>query len=290
MDIPTVTAMDVKRALPSRDVLSRKGQNGKALIVGGSRIYHGAPVLAALAALRSGTDLVYVAVPKPNVSPIRALSADLIVIPTQDQKLTRGAALKLAGTVPKGLGSAAIGMGLDTTDGLPILVQKLLDMDIRLVLDAGALRRDIQVLLSDKNCIITPHPGEFYRVFGTKPPGDVRERALMVKAKAAEYGVTILLKGPTDVISNGTSVYLNAGSVPAMSVGGTGDVLAGLAAGILSRTRNPMDAAVSAAYINKQAGLHLQNTTGCHMLASDMPGVIPQIMKPLEDSQNTQLS
>ncbi len=282
MTIQKVDAHLVKGFIPSRIIHSRKGQNGKVVIVGGSRIYHGAPVLAALAALRSGTDLAYVAVPKMNATSTRALSPDVIVIPTQDQKMTRGAALKLAGTLPLGLDSGVIGVGLDSTDGLNILVEKMVNMDIRLVLDAGALKAGIPDIIQNKNCILTPHGGEFRRIFGTAPPQDETERARVVSSKAREYGTVILLKGHADIISDGDRTYQNAGVAPAMSVGGTGDVLAGLAAGMLARNRNALEAAICASYINKQAGVYLQGRMGCHMIASDLLDVIPRIMMPLE--------
>ena len=85
----------VKKFIPSRKSTSRKGDNGIVLVVGGSYIYHGAPILSSIAALRCGTDLVYTSVPKINVAPTRAISPNLIVIPLVDQKLTRGAVNKL---------------------------------------------------------------------------------------------------------------------------------------------------------------------------------------------------
>ena len=74
----------VKKFIPPRKSTSRKGDNGVVLVVGGSYIYHGAPILSSIAALRCGTDLVYTAVPKINVTPTRAISPNLIVIPLVD--------------------------------------------------------------------------------------------------------------------------------------------------------------------------------------------------------------
>lgn len=278
-----ITADHLKRFLPPRRTSSRKGQNGRVLVVGGSRIYHGAPALAAMAALRSGADLAYAAVPRMVADAVRAASRDIIVIPTADQKMTRGSAAKLAGTIPKGVDSAAIGMGLDATDGLPTLITRLTDMDIRLVLDAGALVPAITGIISDKNCVLTPHAGEFSRLFGESPPeDDAAIRADMVRRRAAECGATILLKGKTDVISDGRRTFANTASVPAMTAGGTGDVLCGLTAGILSRSRNPLESAAAAAYINKRAGMAVQKETGLHMVASDIITSIPSIMKPFD--------
>jgi len=87
----TITSKLVKKFVPERKSSSRKGANGKVLVLGGSYIYHGAPALASLAALKTGSDLVYSCVPKFNVQSSRAVSPNLIVIPLVDSKLTRGA-------------------------------------------------------------------------------------------------------------------------------------------------------------------------------------------------------
>ena len=112
----TLQSKIVKKYIPARKTKSRKGDNGIVLIVGGSYIYHGAPILSSLAALRSGSDLVYTCVPKINAQATRALSPNLIVLPLVDSKLTRGAANKLLGQIPHGLDSATIGMGLAIKD------------------------------------------------------------------------------------------------------------------------------------------------------------------------------
>lgn len=270
--------------IPPRRRDSRKGRNGKVLVVGGGRIYHGAPALAAMAALRSGADLAYAAVPGMIADAVRAASCDIIVMPMADQKLTRGAAAKLTGAMPKGMDSAAVGMGLAVTDGLEVLLERLTSADVRVALDAGALLPVALKYASDKNCILTPHAGEFYRLFGEEPPPDVQARAEMVSQKAAECGATILLKGPSDIISDGRRTYVNPGEVPAMTAGGTGDVLCGIAAGILARNRSSLEAAAAAAYVNKRAGMLVQQNAGYHMVASDLIGTIPRVMKPLDRS------
>ena len=102
----------IEKFIPPRENNSRKGDNGKVLVVGGSYIYHGAPVLSSLAALRSGSDLVYTCVPKINAFSTRSISPDLIVIPMADSKLTRGTVNKMLGQIPVDIDSVAIGMGL----------------------------------------------------------------------------------------------------------------------------------------------------------------------------------
>ena len=279
-----INAVTVKKFIPARNFNSRKGDNGTVLVVGGSYIYHGAPILSSLAALRCGTDLVYTAIPKVNVQSTRAISPNLIVIPLVDQKLTRGTVRKLLGQIPKSLDSATIGMGLAIQDNeaLKILVKSLIDSDVRLSLDASALVSDILSLIPNTNSVVTPHVGEFKRLFGDSPPSNLKQRISMVEKYAKEFSVTVLLKGPTDVISDGKSTYLNPKKTPAMTVGGTGDVLSGLVAGMLSKNRDSLESAVAATYINGQAGKIVQRKVGLHMTSMDLIDVLPQAMKPFD--------
>ena len=280
----TITSSLVKKFVPVRKLSSRKGDNGKVLVLGGSYIYHGAPALSSLAALKTGADLVYTCVPKINVQSTRAVSPNLIVIPLVDSKLTRGAVNKLLGQIPNDLDSATIGMGLSIQDpeALKLLVKSLLARDVRLSLDATALVNYILPLLSGKNVVVTPHAGEFKRMFGETPPESKKARITMVEKFAKEHSVTILLKGPTDIISNGSRTYLNPTNTSGMTVGGTGDILSGIIAGILARNRDALESAVISAYFNGLAGQMIQKKLGHHMTATDLLDALPAVMKSFD--------
>lgn len=279
-----LTPAIVRKFIPSRRPDSRKGQNGKVAVVGGSYMYHGAPTLSSIAALRSGVDLVYTYVPNVIVSSVRAISPNLIVVPMVDSKLTRGSANKMLGQIPEGLDSATIGMGLAVADeeGLKTLVKSLLSQDVRLSLDASALTRSILPLISNKNVVLTPHAGEFQRLFGILPSNYTKERVSVVEKFAKEHSVTILLKGSTDVISDGAKTFVNPKNLAAMTVGGTGDVLSGIVAGILARNRNSLESAAAASYVNGIAGKMAQRKVGLHMVATDLIDAIPAAMKPFD--------
>ena len=284
MELQTLSSSIVQNFIPTRKSTSRKGDNGIVLVVGGSYIYHGAPVLSSLAALRCGTDLVYTCVPKINVTPTRAISPNLIVIPLVDQKLTLGAVKKLVGALPRNLHSATIGMGLaiQEKNSLLHLVKSLLDRDVRLSLDASALIPEILPILAHKNVVVTPHAGEFKRLFGDVPSDSNVERIKLVEENALKHGITILLKGPTDIISDGKITYLCEKNTPAMTVGGTGDVLSGLVAGLLSTNRNTLESAVAASYICGLAGKEVQEKLGLHITSMDLIDSIPSVMKPFD--------
>jgi ADP-dependent NAD(P)H-hydrate dehydratase len=274
----------VKKFIPARKSKSRKGDNGKVLVVGGSYIYHGAPILSSLAALRSGSDLVYTSVPKINSQSTRAISPNLIVLPLVDSKLTRGAANKLLGQIPNDLDSATIGMGLAIKDieSLKTLVKPLLDSDVRLSLDASALVSGILDLIQNKNVVVTPHAGEFKHLFGESLPNSIKERISVVEKQAKKNSLTVLLKGPTDIISDGQKTFLNPKNIPAMTVGGTGDVLSGITASFLARNRNSLESVAAATFVNGLAGKLVQRRVGLHMVATDLIDVLPIVLKPFD--------
>ena len=274
----------VRKYIRPRKSNSRKGDNGKVLVVGGSYMYHGAPILSSLAALRTGCDLVYTAVPKVNAQATRAASADLIVIPLADSKLTRGSVNKLLGQIPAGIDSATIGMGLAVQDieALKLLVKSLIERDVRLSLDASALRKEILPIIKAKNVLVTPHASEFERLFGEKIPDNKKTRISIVEKHAKKNSITILLKGMDDIITDGTKTLINSKKTPAMTVGGTGDVLSGIAASMLSQNRDVIEAAASAAFVNGQAGKIVQKNLGMHMVATDLIDVLPLIAKTFD--------
>ena len=285
MKSETLTKTIIKGFMPARNKSSRKGDNGKVLVVGGSYVYHGAPVLSSLAALRTGTDLVYTAIPKNNVQATRAISPDLIVIPLADSKLTRGSVNKLLGQIPKDLDSATIGMGLAIQDieALKILVKSLLNRDVRLSLDASALVKSILPLIKGKNVVVTPHSGEFYRLFGEELPSEKKNHVKFIEKVAKKYSVTILLKGQTDIISDGKRTFQNSKTESsAMTVGGTGDVLSGIISGLLARNRNSLESAAIAAYLNGLCGKYVQKEIGIHMVASDLINALPYVAKTFD--------
>ena len=274
----------VKSFIPSRKTSSRKGDNGKILVLGGNYLYHGAPILSSIAALRTGTDLVYTCVPKINVMSTRAFSPNLIVVPLVDVKLTRGSVQKLLGIIPKELDSATMGMGLGIQDreAIKILIRSLLDRAVMLSLDASCLVPEILPDIKDKKVVVTPHAGEFRRLFGELPPDNVKHRTIMVEKYAKENGITVLLKGPTDIVSDGNQTYLNPKNIAAMTVGGTGDVLSGIVAAMLSKNKNPVQAASAAVFVNGKAGYLAQKKYGLHIVATDLLDFIPYAMKPFD--------
>jgi len=249
-------------------------------VVGGSRLYHGAPYLCAMGAMRSGVDLVFVAVPTPIAPSIRALSPDLIVVPLPDAKLTRGNVSKLLAWV-KEVDVFAIGPGLGPQNPSEVAhtLNELKGTSKGLVIDADALRPEALGSMKGESTVVTPHAMEFKRLFGKELPTGLDERVSVTASCAKEAGLTVLLKGATDIVTDGTRVGLNETHSPAMTVGGTGDVLTGITAGLLAKGITPFEAACAAAYVNGSAGAEAARQFGLHIVASDVVNQIANVMK-----------
>lgn len=270
----------VSGVIPPRRRDAHKRMNGTVCVVGGSRLYHGAPFLCATGAMRSGVDLVFVAVPASIATPIRALSPDFIVVPLPDSKLTRGNVSKLMAWVPEvDVYAVGPGLGAQIPESVAQALNRMKGDGRSLVVDADALRAQVLPSIKSINAVVTPHAREFERLFGVKLPDGLDGRVDVVSAEAKKAGVTVLLKGPTDVISDGERIGLNDTHTPAMTVGGTGDVLTGITAGLLARKVPPFEAACVAAYINGAAGVEAVEQFGLHITASDVANRIANVMK-----------
>ncbi|MFN3622016.1 MAG: NAD(P)H-hydrate dehydratase, partial [Nitrososphaerales archaeon] len=121
--------------------------------------------------------------------------------------------------------------------------------------------------------------GEFKRLFNKDLEQELEKRALTLKEAASQSKTTILLKGAVDVISDGSKVAFNKTGTPAMTVGGTGDVLAGVVAAFLALGAEPFTAAAAGAYINGLAGELAVQELGLHISAVDVAGKIPYVLK-----------
>jgi hydroxyethylthiazole kinase-like uncharacterized protein yjeF len=233
---------DVKSILKHRrDSRSFKGMNGKVLIIGGSKQYSGAPILSALAASRCGVDLVNLCIPGSHTTIARTASPDLIVSPLEGDSITEMHVTEIEPRV-QWADAVLIGPGMGREPGTAHAILALCDITIkagkRLVVDADALKAIATNIkpIDSPNVIITPHAGEFAIVAGMSPSN---LNTLENKLQAAfdftrERRCQLVLKGPEDIVMNQHRCKINLVHTPAMTVGGTGDVLAGLAVALAS--------------------------------------------------------
>jgi len=230
--------------VPSKD--SHKGDSGRLLVIGGGP-YYGAPALASLAAERIGTDMVYAAVPTNVIPSLSATVPETVVVEIPGDRLTPASVPMLAEKAAS-CDAVLIGPGLGTDPETREAILALLDsIDKPTVVDADGITAVCGKKLG-KHIVVTPHFGEFKRLGGKEQnPSDVRR-------VASELGCTVLLKGVTDMISDGERICLNSTGCVEMTSAGTGDVLAGTVAGLLARGLTPFDAAKLGAWLIGKAG------------------------------------
>ncbi|MEK6941366.1 MAG: NAD(P)H-hydrate dehydratase, partial [archaeon] len=263
-----VTSKQAAKCIKKRDPGSFKGQNGKVLVIGGNDDLIGAPALAAqsaLAVLRSQTDLVTVLAPKKCGFVINTYSPDLIVKKV-DGKFFSERHLKIALENAEKADAVLIGPGLGLNEQTKKFVKKFAEKNHKpLVVDADAIKALAGHRFSHK-AIITPHQKEL-EIFCGKKIGAKKE--LTAKETAKKYNCVVLLKGRIDIISDGNIAFYNRTGNAGMTVGGTGDVLAGFCAAFAAKGTKLLDAAVCAAYINGLVGNCLKKKFGYGFIASD---------------------
>jgi NAD(P)H-hydrate epimerase len=273
---------DVLLATKSRPSESHKGDFGRLLVIGGSETFSGAPAYVALAALRTGVDLAYVAAPEKTAHAIASMSPDLITVKLEGTHLNVSNVSTLK-THIESANAIALGPGLglhpETKEAVKTVVETIESAAKPLLLDADGLKafaefkRKLNVPL-----VLTPHAGEYAKLTGKKPPENLKERVLDVQKTAEELSAIILLKGPIDIISDGKRSKLNFTGNPGMTVGGTGDVLSGIVAAFLAHQIDPFEAAVAGAFANGASGDFVFQEKGYHMLATDLIQRIPQVL------------
>jgi len=290
----SVTPEVIQKFMPPRIESSRKGDNGIVLVVGGSKIYHGAPLLSSLAALRAGADLVYTAVPESIALAIRSFSPNLIVLPLPDDDFTLDSAKTLLNILPKKVNTVAMGMGMHirNPDALIYLINELKNSETKLILDAYSLIPAILPHISKTDTVVTPHAGEYERLFKNEKQGNeddvgpgntVDEQILNTNMMASKYGITIVLKGYHCIICNGSRTAVIKRTTPAMTVGGSGDVLSGVIATLLAKVKDdPFAASILAVYLNGIAAGLAYKRVGLHMVANDLIEELANAMKPYD--------
>ncbi len=252
---------DVKITL-RRDRHGHKGTHGRVLIVGGGP-YTGAPALAAMAVLKAGADLAFLAVPSGIRETVSSYSPELIV-----------SSLDEVGRLAERCHSAVIGMGMDEEVASEV-VKIVSGKCDRIVLDAGALGA-VDAAECD-SIVLTPHRGELKRYFGI----DCVEAAEIgeVSNLAKELNATVLLKGAVDIVTDGTRLKFNRTGNAGMTVGGTGDVLAGVCGAFLAISSDPFRSATSASFITGLAGDICFEELGYCFTAMDLIERLPLAVK-----------
>lgn len=234
---------------------SHKGENGRVLVIGGGP-FTGAPALVGFGAMGIGVDLVHIATPALAATVVASYSPTFIVHPLVGHRLLREDLRQIQELTPRA-DVVAIGPGLGDADGTLDAIRDIVrNLSMPMVLDADALKAVAAdpTCLTGKKVVLTPHSREFKILTRKTLPDVTEQRAEAVREAARSLGVTILFKGPVDIVTDGSRLKFNYTHNPAMTVGGTGDVLCGVTAGLLAKGMAPFDAARLAAFANGAAG------------------------------------
>jgi NAD(P)H-hydrate epimerase len=252
---------------------SHKGDNGKVLVIGGSKLFHAASLWALEVASRVVDMVFYSSVPENNriVENEKKEFRNGIVVPRE----------KISHYIDEA-DSILIGPGLPREDGVEdgdddtkLLTESLLKSypNKKWVIDGGSLQV-IDPSFLPRNSIVTPHHKEFETLFKTAG------NEASIKEMAGKYNCIVLLKGETDLVSDGVKTIRIEGGNVGMTKGGTGDVLAGLVASLYAKN-DVFLSACAASFITKKAGESLEKKVGIYFNASDLALEIPKTMKEL---------
>lgn len=274
---------DIRRCLPRRSHAGHKGKNGRLLLVAGSRQYPGAAALAASAAVRSGVGYVRLA-STSRVCKIAAAHCPETIY-TICPKNSRGGIAGDRDTVALLLEAArvadavAIGCGMEPGPDTLAIVTALLGQEKPLLLDAGVITALAEApaplaLLKNAACpvLLTPHPGEYARLAGGDPREVGNNPFAPEHTMAEEPKITMLRKGCITGIFQGRRQAWHFGGCDGLAKGGSGDVLTGIAGGLLAQGAEPFDAARAAVWLHGRAAQLCAGEHSCR-------GMVPSQLK-----------
>ncbi len=292
---------ELKVLYPKPKKESHKGQNGRVLVIGGGP-FIGAPALSGLSCLRTGADLVFILTPKnparaiTSFSPkiiipeklagdISKLSPNLIVRELNHENKLITKDYEIIKEFLKKVDCLVIGPGLGTDPETKKTVFKIIKNFRKtkkpMIIDADAIEvvGKNKDLIKNTKTVITPHAGEFKKLTGISLSKNLDSRKKEIKKWAEKLNITIILKGPVDVISDGKNIKLNDTHNEAMTVGGTGDILSGIVGCLLSKKVSTYDSARTSVFINGVAGNNAFEKKSYGMIATDIIEEIPNVLK-----------
>ncbi|MDD3265236.1 MAG: NAD(P)H-hydrate dehydratase [Dehalococcoidales bacterium] len=298
-----IQIIDTKMAhgvIPRRPANAHKGTSGKLMVIAGSANYPGAALLSSAGAARSGAGLVTLAVPRSLQATVVSNLPEVTYIPLEESSpgnVSKQAGKKIIQNM-EGYNAILLGCGLGQTQESSELVKSVLNQakksNTSVVLDADAL--NLLAASSEwaetlpSRCILTPHPGEMERLSGLSVSQVQSERIEISRKKAAEWNQVVVLKGAYTVISSpdGRTMVNNCLN-PALASAGTGDVLAGIIAGLLAQGLEVFEAGWLGVYLHSLAGIEASRERGPQgVLASDLLPLLPGVIKSLARASETE--
>ncbi|MBE6524261.1 MAG: NAD(P)H-hydrate dehydratase [Thermoplasmata archaeon] len=253
---------------PAPEDNSHKGENGRLMIIAGGP-YFGAPAMCSMAALRTGADIVRLYTPSNVAQAISTYCPVLMITPLPGDHLTSESVDMLLQD-SLGYDAVLIGPGIGKDPDTMLAVKEFVrKCKIPMVIDADALSAVIGMEILTP-AVITPHKGEFRKLDSQFEGPEALARAM---------NVTLLLKGHVDTITDGNATRYNRAGTPAMTGAGTGDVLSGSVAALLSKGMNTMGAASLGAFLTGKAGEYAYKDKSYGLIATDLIEEIPHVLR-----------
>lgn len=288
--IGVIAKQDLKHFFQRRKKQAHKGTYGHLLVIGGSSGFAGAPAMAAMAALRSGTGLVSILTAGYIAPAVAAMVPEAMVhsdgISNSPQLLSDS--IKKADLALDKYDAVLIGPGLGLhPDSAEILSHVLTHFKKTVVVDADALRfiPKLSTTTTNKNAslILTPHPGEMAGIMQMQTTAVQEDRLGTASEAAKKFNAVVALKGCSTVVaSQNRPPIINLTGNPGMASGGTGDVLAGIVAGLCAQGFDAFDAMQAAVYLHGKAGdVAAWQKTQISMTATDVIAALPHVFKSL---------
>ena len=289
VELELADAQWARGLLPDRPSHAHKGTFGRTLVVAGSLNYLGAAYLAAAAATRVGSGLVTVAIPESLQAAVAAhvIEPTFLPLPESAPGIVNPDAAQLVLDSLDGYDSLLVGCGIGQAEATRRFTERLLLTDAHrppLVVDADGLNTLAQNEgwwdRLGANAVLTPHPGEMARLIGAAADED---RIALATWFASTWGKVVVLKGAHTVVAfpDGGAV-LSPFANPGLATAGTGDVLAGVIAGLVSQGLSLADAAALGVFLHGSAGERVRSELGdTGMVASDLLPALPHAINAL---------
>lgn len=279
---------DFKDLIKRRKYSDHKGSCGHTLIIAGSQKYTGAAELCVRGALRSGSGLVTLAIPKSLQKnyQIKFSEAMTTGLPeTEDGSLSYDAYNMLKDFIDEKIDSIAIGPGLGQNPDTRKLIKKIIsESGVPVVIDADGISAVSDELLTLRKAkaplVLTPHPGEMARLLNDSVENVQNDRWGIAQGLSDKYDITIVLKGyHTVVAGKKEKIYINGSGNPGMASGGMGDVLTGIISGLIAQGFTPFESSKIGVYAHGAAGdLVMEELGERGMLASDLVEKLPCVL------------
>ncbi len=299
LQLNVITARDLAGLIGLRPAESNKGSYGHVLVVGGSRGKAGAAAMAGISVLRAGAGLSTVATPESVLGTAAGFHPELMTEPlpeTDAGTISTDAQVQIE-ELAKGKSVIGIGPGISRHPQTSELVCSLVaKVQTPMVVDADGLNafegRTRELNGEGRTLVITPHPGEMARLAGLSIADVQKDRLAVARKFAREHQLIVVLKGHrTLVVRPDGEAWANTTGNPGMATGGTGDILTGIAAGMMAQhTKDELVAVLAAVHLHGLAGDVMRESVGEHSLvATDLLQGLPEAFRRTQKAAREKL-